>query len=192
MVLNSAYKEKRIPGESGIWVFVMGDMLIFALFFFVFLYYRDADLALYQESQKELSGSMGLLNTVVLLSSSWCVARFMHYLRNDALGVARRYLLLAILLGVTFGVVKFFEYDAKLAQGIVLTTNDFFMYYYMLTGIHMLHVILGVAGLIFVNFIVKNEGKTSKVTVISECAAVYWHMVDLLWIMLFPLLYLIA
>ena len=56
----------------------------------------------------------------------------------------------------------------------------------------MLHVILGVAGLLFISHITKNEGKTEKVLVMSECAAVYWHMVDLLWIMLFPLLYLIA
>ena len=85
-------KEKRIPGESGIWVFVMGDMLIFALFFFVYLYYRQTDLALYQESQQALSKGMGLFNTVVLLSSSWCVARFIHYLRIGAIKVSRRYL----------------------------------------------------------------------------------------------------
>lgn len=179
---------RRLPGEVGVWVFICGDMLVFALLFFVYLYYRAESLDSFQYSQQALSTVVGLLNTLVLLASSWFVARFMGAFRQGELLVARRFLLCAVAAALTFVGVKFFEYSSKIATGHTLLSGDFFMYYYMMTGIHLLHVLVGLAGLLYLLTVV---GKRETSHMLVECAAVYWHMVDLLWIFLFPLLYLI-
>jgi len=182
----------RIPGETGLWVLVLGDLTVFALFFSAFAFYRSRDVELYQASQATLNRHYGVANTLLLLTGSWLVALALESARNRLPSRAARLLVLAIGCGSAFAVVKYCEYGEKVRAGIGPATNDFFMYYFVLTGIHFLHVLVGLGLLCwaFVRLRGSAAGAEPRL-VLLECSGIYWHMVDLLWIVLFPLLYLL-
>lgn len=184
-------KNRHLPGEAGVWIFILGDMMIFSLFFNVFIYYRALDVDLFTQSQTNLNQHYGALNTILLLTSSWFVVIGMHAVRKNMANLAARLFTGALLCGLGFGTVKFFEYGEKISHGIYLTTNDFYMFYYIFTAIHFLHVIIGLAVLIFLILKARKGSFTSGDVQTFESGASYWHMVDLLWIVLFPLLYLV-
>jgi len=194
--MNSAHADSvaesphDIPGEAGIWVFVLGDMCVFGLFFSVFVYYRGLDLELFRAAQATLNQNYGALNTLLLLFSSWFVVLAVIDVREYAGRYAARLLGLAMACGIGFSAVKFLEYGEKLNAGLGITTNDFYMYYYIFTGLHFVHVIIGIGVLIYLWSMVKSGITTVAEMNVFESGAIYWHMVDLLWIVLFPLLYL--
>lgn len=183
-------RAKHIPGETGIWVFIGGDMMVFALFFGVFTYYRAQDVALYAASQAQLNIAWGAINTLLLLTSSLFVVLGVHAVRQRIRGVAPTMFALAMACGAGFAVIKFIEYGEKIRAGITLTTNDFFMYYYVLTGIHFLHLTIGMGALLYLWFLSRRPTHSESDISVLESGASFWHMVDLLWIVLFPLLYL--
>jgi len=183
-------RARHLPGEAGVWVFILGDLLIFAALFITFAYYRSNDVASFIESQHALNQRCGALNTIFMLTSSWCVAIAVQVARVGKTRAARRWLVGGMACAVCFVVVKIFEYQEKIAAGITLTSNDFFMYYYMLTGLHLMHVLLGLGVLIFLwRSLYAPVSHTSVRTL--ESGACFWHMVDLLWIVLFALLYML-
>lgn len=184
-------KQTDIPGELGVWMFVLGDMCIFALFFAVYLFYRSEDIHVFLSAQQTLNQNFGALNTILLLFSSWFVALAVIDVREQAGKLAPKLLFFAIAYGLGFVVVKFFEYREKLNAGIGITTNDFYMYYYIFTGIHFIHVVIGLGLLILMLNASKKAIATDTGLRMFESGGIYWHMVDLLWIVLFPLLYLI-
>src|SRR5690242_9648745 len=143
-------EERHMPAESGVWLFVFGDMMVFSMFFLTYLYYRGKDVALFVDSQIRLNQTIGVLNTFLMLTSSWFVATAVHAARRRE-GAGRPLgFILAIGCGLAFVVVKLFEYGEKIRSGITLTTNAFYMFYYMLTGIHLIHVLIGISALTFV------------------------------------------
>lgn len=182
----------HVPGEVGIWVFIFGDMLAFALFFAVFVVERGGDPALFEESRQSLGVGFAVVNTVLLLTSSLFVAMAVGALRTGARHLAPRLLALAFACGLAFVASKGLEYSDKLAAGITPATNDFFMFFFMLTGIHLLHVIIGLVVLGYLWRLVRRTRERSDDIRHVETGASYWHMVDLLWIVLFPLLYLMG
>ncbi|MCY4426733.1 MAG: cytochrome c oxidase subunit 3 [Halieaceae bacterium] len=184
-------KSRHLPGEVGLWIFVLGDMLIFSLFFCVFLFYRAHDVATFSASQATLNMNLGALNTLLLLTSSWFVVLGVEATRRKMKSIAEKMFPLAFLCGVGFGVVKFFEYGEKISKGVTLTTNDFYMYYYIFTGIHFLHVLIGMGVLLFLWSKARRGAFEAGDVQTFESGGAYWHMVDLLWIVLFPLLYLV-
>ncbi len=185
---SRAGQNRRLPAEAGVWVFILGDMTVFALLFFVFLYYRRLDLVEFQSSQQSLNVLLGQINTLILITSSWFVARFMGAYKTGDYLKAKNFLAAGIVAGGAFVAIKVFEYTEKITAGDTILSGDFFMYYYMMTGIHLMHVLVGIAGLLYVySALSKQRGSL----LVVECAAVYWHMVDLLWIFLFPLFYLL-
>ena len=182
---------RHLPGELGIWIFIIGDMMVFGLFFMVFLYYRNMDIASFNAAQELLNQNLGAINTIFLLTSSWFVATALYFLRRQRTDLASRLFFFAILCGVGFGGVKYIEWSAKISEGHTITSHDFFMYYYIFTGIHMLHVIIGMGVLTFMLLKArKGHCETDDITT-YESGGVFWHMVDLLWIVLFPLFYLV-
>ena len=188
---NRAVPEKRhLPGEEGVWVFIGGDMLVFAVFFVAFLFARMENLPLFETSQATLDRGLGLLNTVLLLTSSWCVARAVKLARAGRAG-GRRMVLGAMGLGLGFVVVKAVEYTAKVSAGYTLNTNEFFIYYFMFTGIHLLHVLIGLGVLAYTASRFGKDGLPSNGMGLLEGTGAFWHLVDLLWIVLFALFYLI-
>jgi nitric oxide reductase NorE protein len=183
--------QRRMPGEEGIWIFIFGDMLVFSLFFATFLYYRGENVALFTESQTHLNQFYGILNTFFMLTSSWFVASALHAARQNRGKVTPICFMLAILCCVGFGVVKVLEYGEKIRVGITLTTNDFYMCYYMFTGIHFLHVIIGTGVLAYLTRISWVGNCDTRTIRNLESGGSFWHVVDLLWIVLFALFYLV-
>jgi len=188
-----ARRVPHVPGEPGAWIFILGDMCVFAVFFSVYLIQRGHDPGLFAHSQGELNRNLGALNTIFLLVSSLLVVLAVRAIREESLRhLASRLFLGAIACGGCFIVVKAFEYHEKLAAGITPATNDFFMYYFVLTGLHLFHLLFGMAVLTVLWRFARQEAPLSHYKLaFVEGGACFWHMVDLLWIVLFPLLFLV-
>lgn len=188
---QAARRAEHLPGEAGIWVFVLGDMLMFALFFALFTYYRGEQAELFSAGQATLNQAYGAINTLFLLTSSWFVVLAIHAAKDRADRVAANFFGLAFACGLGFVIVKYLEYGEKVAAGLTLTTDDFYMYYYVLTGLHFLHVVIGLVLLAILWHKSRSGLKPDSDIVLLEGGATYWHMVDVLWIILFPLVYLL-
>ena len=181
---------RRVPGAEGLWVFVGMDMMFFFILFMLFMTGRGKAPELYEAGRLTLDPNFGGINTLILLTSSWSFVMSVEAARGDRLAEIPRWLVASCLCGIAFGISKGFEYGAKFAAGLTPATNDFYVYYFVLTGFHMLHVAGGcVMLLVFWRMARRQAFGPGRMTVI-ECGGIYWHMVDLLWIVLFPLLYL--
>lgn len=180
-------QETHLQGESSMWVFVLGDLVIFGAYFLIFMVARAREPDLFLESQQHLNQTIGVLNTLVLLASSWFIAKGVQAVRAGDHGRAMRLTCYGGLCGGVFLLVKVFEWASEISQGFTLSTNGFFAFYFMLTGVHLLHVVMG---LIVVGVVLRElrDPALRRVSMV-ETGAVYWHMVDLLWIVVFALLY---
>lgn len=178
-----------VPAEPGLWVFILGDLTHFAVMFLVFAVQRRAAHTAYVTSAQELLTSLGAANTVVLLTGSYVVVRALRSARGGDLPAAARLVALAQVSGAVFIAVKAFEYVHVIAGAHSPRTEPFFMYYFVLTGLHLLHVIVGTALLTAWRRRLRDDRWRPG---FSEGVAVYWHMVDLLWVIIFALLYVEA
>lgn len=190
-VQECAKRKRRLPGEVGVWLLIFGDLLVFAIFFCVFMFHRGQDVELYRRSQSALNRTFAVVNTFILLTSSLIVALAVRSVREGKRKTAPPLFTLAFLCGLAFAICKFLEYREEIHHGITLLINDFFMYYFIFTGIHLLHVLIGMAVLLFLRRLSGKETLRPIDISLVESGASYWHMVDLLWIVLFPLLYLV-
>jgi nitric oxide reductase NorE protein len=181
----------RIPGEIGIWVFVLWDMTWFAVLFGVFLDARAHHAALFERSRASLALWSGTLNTFLLLTGSLLVALAVAAARRRATVTAQRLLAFAFACGAGFAVNKVFEYLRLLHAGHRPGSDAFYTYFFAFTGIHLLHLLAGLAVLAFMSQVVRKQVPGRRDTRNLEAAATYWHLVDLLWIALFALLYLL-
>lgn len=183
-------RRPRLPGAEGLWVFLGADAVVFALLFGLFSQARQADPALFEASRRTLDVDLGGLNTLILLTSSWLVVLAIRALGRDELDRVPRLVLAGAATGALFVVSKAVEYVGAFAGGLTPVTNPFFMWYFVLTGMHLLHVLLGLAALssFWVGARARRYGSGNRV--VPECVASFWHLVDLLWILIFPLLYL--
>lgn len=181
----------RLPGDAGLWIFIVADMAAFAMFFLVFASGRVESPELYEQSRRMLDVNLGLLNTLILLTSSLFMVRAVEAARARNRAAVKRNLLLTMLIGSAFGVSKIAEYTAKGKAGISILTNEFFTYYFAFTGIHFLHFVIGIAALLVAHSKARRDAMDDRFVIWIEATGCYWHMVDLLWIMLFPMLYLL-
>lgn len=188
---NAFLPQRRIPGDPGVWILILGDLLVFALLFFFFTYDHASSRELFNSAQGELNQAYGVINTLFLLTSSWCIATALKSAQQGEKDRCVRFTVATILCGVGFIVVKLLEYVEKINSGITVLTNEFFMYYFMLTGIHFFHVMIGMGVLTYLWLKIRNDQlPVSDNLLVFETGASYWHMVDLLWIVIFYLLYL--
>lgn len=182
--------QTRIPGEPGIWAFVAGDLLIFSLFFILIAIGNQEQGEVFSTSRSTLDLRFGLLNTLLLLTGSFFVAIGVERYRLHDGRDNRIWFRLAILSGVLFLMNKMLEWNTKVSDGLTPMTNDFYMYFFVFTAIHAIHVFVGVIVLILLH-------KKSQIPCTPgtqrgmESGAIFWHLVDLLWIMLFALFYLV-
>lgn len=183
---------RRIPGESGTWVFLFGDMVVFGAFFVTFLVERAGAPEVFDTARTTLHIGVGVLNTLVLLTSSLCVVLALNAIRVGSRKIGANAVVVAIALGVVFIVVKATEYVALANAGHGPGANDFYLYYFILTGLHLFHVCLGLGALAFVLSQTRRVEMSATRTALVEGAACFWHLVDLLWIFLFALLYLVS
>lgn len=179
---------KRVPGEAGVWVLLFGDLLAFSIFFLLFTDFRGQQPHLFLTGSASLNKSIGLTNTLLLLTSSLAVAIGVRRVRENRRGAAPCFRL-AMLLASGFVILKVSEYAQKLSQGITPLTSDFYLYYFAFTGIHLMHVLLGSAGLLVMYKLAQTQNPSPSRVLIVECCGLFWHIVDLLWIVLFALFY---
>lgn len=180
----------HIPGEPGLWVFIFGDLALFAVLFGAFVYNRDQHPAAFAHAQTGLNAAFGLANTLLLLTSSLAVATAVR-----AVGAGRRHVAsvglgVALLCGVAFLVNKALEWTSLLSHGHSPRGEGFFMYFFVMTGLHALHLLLGMGVLTHLLVLTRKGDLTPRRLAFIEGGACYWHLVDLLWLVLFALLYL--
>lgn len=193
--VTGAVKARRIPGEPGIWVFVLLDMALFAEMFGIFAWYRAEHRELFRASQGAVNPLYGLIYTLLLLSSSWCVVMAVSAARKRLIALSSKLVLWGFALGAAFAVIKIFEYGGKLGAGITPRTSQFFMFYFVVTFLHLLHALAGLGVLMYMRKQIGTltpspAGDDHQPMRMIVTSAVYWHMVDLLWIVLFALFYL--
>ena len=190
VVAADRVRPRRLPGVDGVWVFIGADSVIFAILFLSFMQDRLKNPALFEASRHTLNINLGGIDTLILLTSSWSVALAIQALKRDLGDRVSRFLLGGVLTGLMFVASKSIEYFQKFAHGLTPGTNPFYMWYFTLTGIHLVHVLLG-TGLLAYLWVRSRSGAFSAAhRAVPESVASFWHLVDLLWIVLFPLLYL--
>ena len=184
--------DRHVPGEPGIWVLLFGDMAVFTILFAVYLHRRAENKDLFAQSQDALNRTFGAVNTLVLLTSSLLVVFAVLALRSERWRhLAQRLTVAGVAVGSCFVVIKVFEYHEKVAAGITPSTNEFYMYYFVLTGLHLAHVIVGLGVLLALSRIARKPEPSRTHIAFFEGGGCFWHMVDLLWIVIFPLLFLV-
>lgn len=193
--MNLKKKQPLPPGDFGIWVVVYIELITFGLLFVGYAFARRTDVELFNQSQLLLDQRFGFINTLILITSSYFVVKAIESIqlidREKASALASKWLLAAMSLGSLFIVFKIIEFTDKFEQGINLSTNTFFMFYLLLTAFHFMHVILGLIILFNIRQKTKIGGYTKEDHKGMQTGATYWHLVDLLWIVLFPLIYII-
>jgi nitric oxide reductase NorE protein len=182
---------RRIPGEEGIWVFVLGDMTVFALFFATFMYSRGRNPQTFAIAHTDLSVLLGTINTVLLLTSSLLVAMAVNGVMSGDHDSAPRWLGAALACGGGFVAVKGLEWSRLFLAAKSVGSNEYFSYYFMFTGIHLGHVAIGLAVLTRLIAVTRAEELTASRRKLCETGGIFWHMVDLLWVVLFALFYLV-
>jgi len=183
--------DTRIPGEAGIWAFVSGDLLVFSVFFVLIAVGQVRQPELFAASRARLDLWVGVVNTVLLLTGSWFVATGVERCRAGGVHNDGREFSLAILCGLGFVANKLFEWGHRIREGLSPQTNDFYTYFFVFTGIHLLHVLVGLTVLCFLRAVSRRSALTRADMRTLESGAIFWHLVDLLWVMLFALLYLL-
>jgi len=191
----------RIGVKLGMWLFLYTEIMLFGGLFILYAAYYSKYTAAFIEAGKSLDLFLGAFNTVILLTSSFTVAASITAVRRQTNRLAMGLIAASILLGLLFLVNKYFEWSHKFEKGIypgsdVLLDaapgkNLFFGLYYFITGLHGLHIIVGLTLLsVSLYLIMKKQIHTNHFAVL-ENSGLYWHLVDLIWIFIFPLFYLI-
>ena len=179
------------PGDLAIWFFIFAELLAFGIFFVAYAFARAHNVALFDASQQHLSRTSGAINTLILITSSYFVVRAVEAIKQDNSRECARWIAAAIGFGGLFLAIKLFEFYGKFSSGITLSSNTFYMFYLSLAIFHFMHVILGMVILTAVMLKAKAGGYSAEHHTGVESGASYWHMVDLLWMILFPLIYVI-
>jgi len=182
---------KLLPGDFAIWMFIFMELLVFFIAFLAYAVVRAQNVEMFNEFQKTLSTELGAANTLLLITSSYFVVRAIQAIKLDDVKRSVFWLYVALGGGAGFLILKSIEYNDKFSAGINLSTNTFYMFYLSLTMFHFLHVILGMIILLAVAIKAQRGGYSAKDHIGMETGASYWHMVDLVWIILFPLVYII-
>jgi len=182
---------KLLPGDLAIWFFIFMELLVFAIAFIAYAVSRAQNTELFNEFQLTLNKESGAINTILLITSSYFVIRAVHAIKLDKVKSCINNINIALGFGTGFLLLKSLEYYDKFSAGISLSTNTFYMFYLSLTLFHFLHVILGMIILFAVMIKAKRGYYSAENHIGVETGASYWHMVDLVWIILFPLVYII-
>lgn len=176
------------PGGILMWIIIFLELITFGMALVAFVYYGAEEPEIFHQSKLQLNPTIGAINTIFLLTSGLFVANAIHFYKEGNIKKTTFFFKLAMLGGLLFLLLKSFEYYTKITHGITLDTNTFFSFYWMLTGFHIIHVLIGLI-LLFITErnISKNKSELEDV----EATAAFWHMCDIIWLLLFPIIYLI-
>lgn len=187
----NSFAKERLPGDLAMWFFILAELTVFALFFIGFAISEQQNLTMFEQGKDQLHKASGFINTIALITSSLFVALALHIIKQGHNKYASVMLTIAKLIACIYVFVKISEYLLLFEQGIDIETNTFFTLYFLITAFHLMHVLLGMVILAFINFNTFKGMYTTDNLSGFEAGASYWHMVDLLWIILFPLIYVI-
>lgn len=189
---GSALRAKQaLPGDLAMWCFILAELLVFGIFFIAYALTRARHVELFNASQLTLNRSSGFMNTLLLVTSSYFVVRAVAAIQTGHGKTCAKWLCAAIACGGFFVILKLLEFSAKIDADITMSTNSFYMFYLFLGFFHFMHVILGMLILGAVAVKAWQGGYSAGEYTGVETGAAYWHMVDLVWIILFPLIYVL-
>jgi len=178
------------PGGILIWIIIVIELITFGAGLIAMAVSSRNNPELFHESRLLLNLNFGTINTLFLLTSGYFMARTIYYLKQQKRKMAAQSILWAMIGGVLFLFLKSFEYYEKIEAGLTIDYNTFFNFYWLLTAFHVIHVLIGLSFLFFMYLSIKNE-KSQPDMLNMEAGAAFWHMCDLIWLLLFPMLYLI-
>ncbi len=197
-------EQQRESAKMGMWVFLLTEILLFGGLFVFYAIYRSWHPDMFYNAHLQLDVVMGTINTVVLITSSITIALAIRSMQVDEQKKAVIFLIITVLLAATFMVIKYFEYSHKFELGQLpgkfytfkgiqgSNPHIFFSVYFAMTGLHGLHVLIGMGVILWVIRRAARGEFSSEYYTPVEMTGLYWHLVDLIWIFLFPLLYLIG
>ncbi|MBL7685914.1 MAG: cytochrome c oxidase subunit 3 family protein [Deltaproteobacteria bacterium] len=190
--------------KTGIWLFLATEVLMFGGLFVAYIIFRALYPVAFHEASLHLNRVMGAINTVVLISSSFTMAMAIQKVQENKKNAAVGLLVFTLLCAATFMVIKYFEYSHKIHEGLLpagLFTFEgikenhaklFFSLYFMMTGLHGIHVLVGIGIITWITIRTAKGNFSNEYYTPVELTGLYWHLVDLIWIFLFPLLYLVG
>jgi nitric oxide reductase NorE protein len=191
-VVEKTNRTRFVPGQPDMWAFVLFETLVFTAYFGFYLFFRARSPEVFLHAQAQLDLRVGVVNTLVLLLSSWAVARCVQSARAGAYRAALRDVVVTAAFAAVFLVVKVFEWARLIRGGNSVDSNDFFTYYFFLTGIHFVHLLIGFVVLgVIVYQLRKAKARSAESQELVETCATYWHTVDFLWVLIFALLYVV-
>ncbi len=199
--MHSTHKDYE-GAKLGMWLFLFTEILLFGGLFVLYAVYLHRYHAAFHEAHKELDVVMGTTNTIVLITSSWFVAVAVAALRRGEVARAKGLTLATIGFACVFLVIKYFEWGAKFHHGLYPGGHElalrepgqmvYFALYFAMTGLHGVHVVVGMCVLGLSWWLMHTGASHAGDFTFLENAGLYWHLVDLIWIYLFPLFYLIG
>ena len=180
---------ERFPGDPDMWLFVVFESLVFTSYLCIYLYSRTQHEQAFLGAQSALTMWLGILDTIVLLTSSWAIARCVQETRAQRYAPAQRFALLTAGLGALFLALKIAEWAHLVGKGHTFTSSEFMQHFFFLTSIHAIHLIIG---FVVLGVLVRNlsDPQRRSTTTIETCST-YWHTVDLFWVLIFALLYVV-
>ena len=173
----------ELPGDLMMWVLIVSELLVFGAGLAAFMAVRLTDVEGFDVAQGTLNQTLAGLNTLILVTSGFLAAMGVECLKARATTKARILFSVAGTLGVCFLAIKFHEYGLEFSRGVTTDTHPFYMFYFLLTGFHAAHV---AAGVVILWLLATRPGVRS-----AEAGTAFWHMVDLVWVLLFPVVYVL-
>lgn len=178
------------PGGILMWIVIFLELITFSMALIAMVLYSKQEPAVFHNSRMLLNTTFGAVNTIFLLTSGFFMAQSVLYFKKKEVETSKWFLKLTMLGGILFLGLKSIEYFNKLEEGLTIGYNTFFSFYWMLTLFHVIHVIVGLVILIFIHAGLNNKKSETNVEDF-EASAAFWHMCDLIWLLLFPIIYLI-
>jgi nitric oxide reductase NorE protein len=189
--IHQKVMEKTLPGDLAMWFFILAELTVFAVFFIGFAVAEQLNSAMFISGKAQLHPIAGLINTVALITSSLFVALALCTFHLDRKRQSAGLLIVAQFSAIVYLLVKIWEYRLLFSLGFDIETNTFFTLYFLITAFHFMHVLLGMLILMLMTIKIIKRKYINQDSSSFESVACYWHMVDLLWIILFPLIYVI-
>lgn len=176
------------PGGILMGIIIFLELITYGASLIILVYYGQEEAKVFHESRLHLNTTIGTINTVVLITSGFLMATAVAYFKNKNFKKAGFFIWLTILGGFLFLGFKSFEFYEKIEAGLTIGTNTFFTFYWLLTVFHYIHIVVGIIILFSIlRGVPKGESNIEDI----EASAAFWHMCDLIWLLLFPILYLL-
>lgn len=183
---------RRFPGNKGIWVGITAEFVEFALMFVVYFIARYHNPDAFRQGPELISTTAGAINTCIMVTSSFFVARAVGSMKAGRTTASFRWLLLAMIIAIGYPIVKLFEIDWNIANGIDGRAGIFYTVYYYLTLNHLVHACWGILGMGWVLARMAGKAYSAEQHDGLEALASYWHATDIIWLAIFPLFYVLA